>query len=108
MRPYTTSEHNHITRWAQQVWAVLRLTTLNCIWTLRNTVRLQPASTAGQHRTLLLTKLWGQLRTLAVAHRYPSHEAIKKGVHQQRFFDHCWDAIIPVILQRLHIPVLLG
>ncbi len=100
-------EHGTITKWAQQLWAVLRLTTLNAIWTLRNQVRTQPATTALQLRTLQMIKLWGQLRTLAVAHRHPPHEAIKKGAQQQTFFDQCWEAIIPIILRRLHIPTLL-
>ena len=103
-----TPDHRAVTRWAQRIWAILRLTTLNVIWTLRNQARLDPQGYTPQHRVQVQLKFWGQLRLLAVAHRYPPRELAVPGAQQHAFSVHCWDAIIPVILERLRIQHLLG
>ena len=98
-----TPDHRAVTRWAQRIWAILRLTTLNILWTLRNQARIDPQGYTPQHRVQVLLKFWGQLRLLAVAHRYPPRELAVPGAQQHAFSVHCWDAIIPVILERLRI-----
>ena len=56
-----TPDHRAVTRWAQRIWAILRLTTLN-IWTLRNQARLDPQGYTPQHRVRVQLQFWGQLR----------------------------------------------
>lgn len=69
-----TPDHRAVSRWAQRMWAIFRLTTLNFIWIWRNQARIDPQGYPPQHRVQVLLKIWGQLRLFAVAHRNPPRE----------------------------------